>query len=77
LELGAAKATVAVVSPAETEVIVGLVGATGAIVKVTLFVPAEYAVVAAAVAVTTQVPAAEYVKVPVFESTEHVPLVTA
>jgi len=76
LELGAVKATVAVVFPADTEVIVGLVGVTAAIVKVTACVPAEYAVVAAAVAVTTHVPVDEYVKVPVSESTAHEPLVT-
>jgi hypothetical protein len=39
LELGTLKATVAVASPAEAEVIVGVVGLSAAIVKVTSFVP--------------------------------------
>jgi hypothetical protein len=39
LELGTLKATVAVLSPAEAEVIVGVVGGIAAIVKVTSFVP--------------------------------------
>lgn len=38
-ELGAVNATVAVASPAEADVMVGWVGATAAIVKVTSFVP--------------------------------------
>jgi hypothetical protein len=39
LELGTLKATVAVASPAEAEVIVGAVGRSGTIVNVTSFVP--------------------------------------
>jgi hypothetical protein len=39
LELGTLKATVAVASPAEAEVIVGVVGGIAAIEKVTSFVP--------------------------------------
>ena len=57
-ELGAEKATVAAASPADADVIVGVVGTTGEMVNVTSFVPAEYAAVAAAVARTAQDPAA-------------------
>jgi hypothetical protein len=71
LELGTVKATVAVPLPAEAEVIVGAVGRSAAMVKVTSLVPAEYVVSSAAVARTTHVPVAEKDSVPVLELTEH------
>jgi hypothetical protein len=71
LELGTVKATVAVPLPAEAEVIVGAVGRSAAMVKVTSLVPAEYVVSSAAVARTTHVPVAEKDSVPVLALTEH------
>ena len=76
MELGTVKATVAVPLPAEAEVIVGAVGRSAAMVKVTSLVPAEYVLLVAAVARTTQGPVDEYVRVPLFAFTEQDPLVT-
>ena len=59
MELGTVNATVAVPLPAEADVTVGAVGRSAAMVKVTSLVPAEYVLLVAAVARTTQVPVAE------------------
>ncbi len=71
MELGTVKATVAVPLPAEADVIVGAVGRSATMVKVTSLVPAEYVVSSAAEARTTHVPVAENVSVPVLALTEH------